>query len=114
MTDLTKRILVAVFGIPLLLSTTYLGGWYFYAVILVISTVAQWEFYNIQEERSIFPQTFSGITLGVLLLTGIQFQAWYLTGLLMIAGIILLMINEMFRRETTVSANLGVTLLGIL
>jgi len=114
MTELAKRISVAFFGIPLLLATTYLGGWYFFAVILIISTVAQWEFYHIQKEKSIFPRTLPGIMLGTLLLTGVQLKAWSLTGLLLTAGIMLLMITEMFRRQTAVSANLGVTMLGIL
>jgi phosphatidate cytidylyltransferase len=114
MTELAKRISVAMFGIPVLIATTYLGGWYFFAVILIISTVAQWEFYDIQKEKSIFPQRLPGITLGTLLLIGVQLKAWPLSGFLLTAGIMLLMITEMFRRYTTVSANLGVTILGIL
>jgi phosphatidate cytidylyltransferase len=114
MSELTKRILVAIFGIPLLLAVTYLGGWYFFSIVLIISTFAQWEFYQMQKHKNIQPQSISGIIVGFFLLAGVQTQQLFYTSLLFVVFIMLILTNEMFRRHKNVSANIGVTLLGIL
>ena len=113
MSELTRRILVATFGIPVLVITTYLGGWYFFAVLLLISVVAQWEFYRMQLEKAIVPQSVTGIIVGVALLTGIETRQWYATGAVLVLGMMASMAGEMFRRHKNVSSNIGVTLLGL-
>jgi len=114
MTELTRRILVATFGIPLLVVTTYLGGWYFFAVIAIVSTAAQWEFYSMQSGKSISPQRISGILVGLALLTGIEISQWFITGVIVILGMMTIMADEMFRRHKNVASNIGVTVLGII
>ena len=113
MSELAKRICVAAFGIPLLLGVTYLGGWYFFSIVLLVSIVAQWEFYQIQKNKKIFPQDISGLMVGIFVLFGIQTGMWFYTGLVLIICLMMIMANEMFRRQKNVSANIGVTLLGI-
>ncbi len=44
MNELSKRILVAIVGIPLILTLIFLGGWYFFLMILIISLDAQLEY----------------------------------------------------------------------
>lgn len=114
MGELAKRISVAAFGIPLLIGVNYLGGWYFFAIVLIISVVAQWEFYQIQKNKNIYPQKFSGIIKGIILLLTVQTQFWLEGSLLLIICLMLILANEMFRRQMNVSANIGVTLLGVL
>jgi len=114
MSELTKRILVAVVGIPLLLGFTYLGGWYFFSIVLIISAVAQWEFYEMQKQKNIQPQSISGLIVGVVVLFGVRLDQWYLTSLLLVIALMLVLVNEMFRRHKNVSTNIGVTILGIL
>ena len=114
MKDLTKRVIVAFFGIPLLISATYLGGWYFFAIIILVSTVSLWEFYAIQRNKNIFPQRFIGIIAGILILTGVQTDAWHLTGIFVLIIMMLILGTEMFRTHKSVSINIGVTLLGII
>jgi len=114
MNELTKRILVAFFGIPLVLILTWLGGWYFFAVILIISMVALWEFYDFQKHNDIAPQNISGLILGALVLFIIQLQRFDLILAVMGIGLLLILTNEMFRRQNKVSANIGVTLLGVI
>ncbi len=113
MTELAKRISVATFGIPLLVVTTYLGGWYFFAVVSVISTVAQWEFYKMQLGKSIFPQSVSGIIIGLAILIGIETSQWFITGIMLVLGMMAIIAYEMFRRHNNVATNIGVTLLGL-
>jgi len=113
MSELAKRISVAAFGIPLLVGLNYLGGWYFFSVVLVISIVAQWEFYQMQKYNDIHPQKISGIIKGIFLLFTVQTQLWLEGSLLLIFCLMLILANEMFRRHKNVSANIGVTLLGV-
>ena len=56
MNELSKRILVAIIGIPLVAGLTFLGGWYFFLLVLVISLVAQNEFYQMQKKLNYKPQ----------------------------------------------------------
>lgn len=114
MNELAKRISVAAFGIPLLIGASFLGGWYFFAIVVFISLIAQWEFYQIQENNDIHPQKISGIIKGIILLSTIQTKQWLTGSLLLIICLMLILANEMFRRHKNVSANIGVTLLGVL
>ncbi|MFC2088698.1 phosphatidate cytidylyltransferase [Calditrichota bacterium] len=114
MSELGKRILVALFGIPLLLFVTYLGDWYFFSIVLLISIVAQWEFYQLQKHKNIQPQSISGIIIGIFLLVGVQIQNFYATSLILLFFLMLILTSEMFRRHKNVSTNIGVTILGIL
>jgi len=113
MTELAKRILVAVFGIPLLVGMTYLGGWYFFTIIAIVSVVSQWEFYKFQENKKIYPQSYFGILIGLFILYGIQTGYWYITGFVMILALMIVLASEMFREQKNVSSDIGVTLLGI-
>jgi phosphatidate cytidylyltransferase len=114
MNELAKRISVAAFGIPLLIITDYLGGWYFFSIILLISIVAQWEFYTLQKNNNISPQKISGIIMGIIILFTIQIQNWKLGSIIIILCLMLILANEMLRRHENVSANIGVTFLGVL
>jgi len=113
MGELSKRISVAIFGIPFLLGLSYLGGWYFFSVVLLISIVAQWEFYQIQKHNNISPQKIIGIIKGIILLFTVQTEQWLVGSLLLIVCLMLILTIEMFRRQKNVSANIGVTLLGV-
>lgn len=52
MKNLTKRVLMALWGIPLILFLSYKGGMFFLLLILVINAMALWEFYSIYGERN--------------------------------------------------------------
>ena len=114
MKELTKRILVAIFGIPLLIAGTFFGGWFFFILIAIVSAVSQWEFYSIQGNKNIQPQAGTGIISGMIMLLGIETGYWLVAGALLMIALMIILASEMFRRHTNVSANIGVTLLGIL
>jgi phosphatidate cytidylyltransferase len=113
MNELTKRILVALVGIPILVAGTFFGSWYFFVIIAIISALAQWEFYQIQKRKNIQPQNFTGIIIGLFILFGIETGHWLITGSVLIMALMGIMTMEMFRQHKNVSANIGVTLLGI-
>lgn len=114
MSELAKRISVAAVGIPFLVFLNYLGGWYFFAVILLVSVLAQWEFYQMQKNKNIYPQNISGILAGIILLFTVQTNQWLSGSLLLIICLMLILASEMLRRQKNVSSNIGVTLLGVL
>ena len=51
--ELSKRVLVALWGIPILLGMSYLGGVYFLLLILVINGMVLWEFYSIFRNQQV-------------------------------------------------------------
>ncbi|MGB9701674.1 MAG: phosphatidate cytidylyltransferase [Candidatus Kapaibacteriota bacterium] len=53
MNELMKRILVAVIGIPFAIAILYLGGWYFFITIAVISSIGLIEFYKLAEKKDL-------------------------------------------------------------
>lgn len=114
MGELTKRILVAAVGIPLLLGVTYLGGWYFFVLTIIISTGAQWEFYRMQKNKNINPQIVPGLLSGIVILYSVQSKEILLPGMLLLILIMFILAFEMFRTEKNANTNIGVTFLGIL
>ncbi len=114
MKEFLKRATVAVLGIPLIVYLTYRGGWFWFAFILIVSTVGHWEFYRFQQNKNIHPQTFSGILTGILLLVGIQTGRWLFAGLVLAFGLMLILAAEMWRKDPKASTNSGVTILGII
>lgn len=113
MNELSKRILVAIFGIPVITVLIFLGQWYFFGLVLLISLIAQWEFYAMQKRKDIRPQVFNGLLSGILLLLGIQTGEWGFWGSLLIPMLIIILSLEMIRYHEKVSINIGVTLVGI-
>lgn len=113
MNELAKRVIVAIFGIPLLIGSAFMGGWYFFTIVSIVSIIAQWEFYKIQEKKEIYPQNILGILAGFFILLGVETGYWYVTGGFMMITIMIVLATEMFRQHENVSANIGVTLLGV-
>lgn len=111
--ELTKRVLVAIVGIPVVLGLSYLGGFYFLILILVINGMALWEFYSIYRNRNL--AAYRG--LGVLLSTGfILIANWYSTQILFAAYLIIviaLLLRHLRVSEEVTSLNTVLTLGGI-
>lgn len=114
MNELSKRILVAIVGIPTILILIFLGGWYFFLLILIISLVAQLEFYEMQKKKNYQPQRINGIIAGILLLLGIQTGEWQIIGIGLVFMLMLILAFEMLRHHENMSTNIGITLVGIL
>ncbi len=47
MTSSNKRILTALVAVPIVIAVTIVGGWPFVVGVIVVSLLAQWEFYNL-------------------------------------------------------------------
>lgn len=68
--ELTKRLLVAAWGIPALLGLTYLGGYWFALLISVISIIAMHEYYRLHEKLERRPLRFLGWIIGLGVICG--------------------------------------------
>jgi phosphatidate cytidylyltransferase len=98
MNELAKRILIALGGIPIIMILTYLGEWYFFSFILIISLAAQWEFYQIQIDKNIFAQKYPGLIAGILILIGMQSENYLFSGVscLLIFLVILIFLGILY------------------
>jgi len=112
MNNLTLRIIVAVAGIPLFIWITILGGWYFFALVLIISVLSQWELYRMLGMKDVNVQAMPGFILGVAVLLLAQTSAFLCLGSL--AWLILLVMfgREMFLNKGSALINIGGTVLG--
>ncbi|MFP4368840.1 MAG: phosphatidate cytidylyltransferase [Candidatus Kapaibacterium sp.] len=70
MKELSKRIIVAVIGIPIALLLMYCGGIAFFIAIVIVSAGALYEFYKISEKKGISLQIYPGIALGIIYQAG--------------------------------------------
>ena len=84
--NLATRVLVAVVGIPVILLVTMAGGFYFYALVLLIALLAIHEVFALARAKGISPQAGAGMTLGGLLVTVF---AYFKVRLLVIGGLLL-------------------------
>ena len=114
MNELTKRIAVGIVGVPLVIYLVFLGGWYFFLLIFIISMVALWEFYNMQKKSQIQPQIINGMIIGILYLLGIQTEKWLIIGSLFIFMLMIIFMFGMFQHHKNVSTSIGVTVLGVI
>ncbi len=64
---LPKRVAVAVVAIPAILWLTYLGGYYFFALVALMSGVSLYEFYSLAKAKGASPQVIVGIVFGFLI-----------------------------------------------
>jgi phosphatidate cytidylyltransferase len=113
MNELMKRIAVGLIGIPLVVYLVFLGGWYFFILIFIISMVAQWEFYHMQKKSRLQPQIINGMIIGLICLLGIQTGKWLLFGCLIIVMLMIIFSIGMLRHHKNASTSIGVTILGV-
>jgi phosphatidate cytidylyltransferase len=113
MNELTKRVLVALVGIPTILVLIFLGGWYFFLLICIISFVAQLEFYDMHIKNNFQPQRITGIIAGFIVLLGMQTGEWKILGIGLILVMMFILAFEMIRHHKNISINVGITMVGI-
>ena len=65
--SLSTRVLVALIAIPLILWMTMLGGYYFFFLIAVISSLTLYEFYGLAEAKGASPLKTLGLIAGVII-----------------------------------------------
>lgn len=112
MSNLTTRIVVALFGIPLIVIVSILGEFPFLLFALFIGLVSFFEFSNMLSRRKFFPNMFVGF-VSISLIIFNSYYRFISFELLILSIIPILLLLELFRRSESAIANLGTSLLGI-
>ncbi len=111
MTELAKRIGVALWGIPLLLFLTFMGGYFFLAFVLIVSGMAVWEFYAMYENKQIFAFKFLGTGSSVVfLLFTFYYPHCWVFGLFV--TLILLLLGNLRNQKGSPGTNTAFTMAG--
>ncbi len=111
MSELGKRIGVATWGIPSLLLLTYLGGYYFLALILIINGMALWEFYTMYHNKQIYPYRVPALVLSSFFLLAAFFYPGHWESLLLLALVYILFVH-LSKQEGLASKNATFTITG--
>src|SRR5262249_25272013 len=135
MSNLTQRVLTAAVAIPLILFLCIQGGVFFLAFIMLISSVALWEFYGLCGLKGAVPQRLAGVIAGISITLSFYHQnlqnglaAFFLSmgipigfpsqsQLLMIVflvSLVVLSLIELFRQQGSPMLNLATTVLGLM
>ena len=73
MSELIKRVLVAIVGIPVGLFIIYLGGIPFFITLAIVSSLAMLEYLNLQTKKGAFPNKSLGVVLNLIMLSFVFF-----------------------------------------
>lgn len=112
MSNLSTRIIVALFGIPLIIILAIVGKIPFLIFVFFIGLVSFFEFSNIISRRRFFPNLFAG-SLAVFVIILNSYLGFIDFELLSMIIISLLLLLELFRHRESAIANIGTTLIGI-
>lgn len=134
MSNLAIRIIVAIFGIPLLLFLAMQGGILFFLFVALISGLALHEFYSLARAKGIAPQVGLGLLFGfcvnaaffhgklqylllsMLVARGIEIPLPSMTQLLMILYLLFvpaILLVELFRNKPQAIMNVAATVFGV-
>ena len=122
MSELVKRIIIAIIGIPLIFFVVLSNGIYFFLFIIIISSIALYEFYNIAKNKQQKPSAVIGIVFNLILLflfyDSLELKLFdNLTqniAALLIISIVLTLLQQLFSKQTNIYENFGTTFGGIL
>lgn len=113
MKELTKRILVALWGIPLLLILSYLGGYFFFALVLIINGVTLFEYYNVYKEKQVYPYKWLGIAFSSFTLIFVFFELYSEMLFVIITGFILILLSQLKNQQGSSTYNMMMTFSGL-
>ncbi|MCH8299664.1 MAG: phosphatidate cytidylyltransferase [Candidatus Marinimicrobia bacterium] len=114
MSENMKRILVSLIGGPVILGSIYLGGVYFFIVVIVISLLSQLEFYNIAQQKSLNIYKYLGLLAGfaLLCLYYLSKEEYFLPAVLFIS--LLFLIIEIFSGRESPLLNTSLSVSGVI
>lgn len=118
MSELLKRVIVAIIAIPLAVFVIYIGGWTFNIVVLGISLVALWEYYKIAEKKQAYPNKHIGLVFGAVLILNISYypiiQAVLYSFFILMMFTLFVLFFELWRKKSNMNLNISTTLSGVI
>ncbi|MGQ9819643.1 MAG: phosphatidate cytidylyltransferase [Candidatus Kapaibacteriales bacterium] len=124
MKDLTKRIIIAVIGIPITIAIIYLNKFIFFLFLLLLSNLTLSEFYNLAKYRNYAPNTFWGYLINSfsLFLFYVFLNTWNITDANQTIFIIIivffltpfiLLLRTIWSKMPKVTENFSITFFGL-
>ena len=110
MSNLTQRVLTALVGAVVVVSTVWVGGWPFALVITAIGLLAQREVYGLLEKAGTRPFQYLGLGLGALAVLRSLVPA---AESLLILGALVVLGGVLYRRPETPLLDASATLFGV-
>lgn len=110
--DITRRVIVSVIAIPLILFISYTGSIYFAGFVLLIAVISFVEFGLMAVHKKISINYFVGIPAVIFIVMNQYFHLIDLYPVILII-IVLLIITEIYRKKDNAISNLGIGILGI-
>jgi len=132
---LPKRVLVAIVAIPLILWGAIEGGYWFFALVALLSGFSLWEFYLLAERKGVAPLKSIGLLFGLLVNfafmyeraqidlyrcfegVGIRLSMFSQLQFLLVLELIfvvLVLLVELFRQQGSPLLNIGTTVTGVI
>lgn len=111
MSQLAKRLMVAAWGIPLLIGIILAGGWVFAFAIAVIAVLSQWEFYKLGKVQG--TPVWIALTAGALIpFAGHLFGLTGMIYTILIAAVVIVLYLPSMKMEG-IQGKFGITMAGI-
>jgi phosphatidate cytidylyltransferase len=110
-----QRLLSAIVLIPIVAGATYAGGLWFFAIIVLVASIAGYEFFQMMRLGGYKPSCFWGLILIWLLLVDARYPAWQLARPAL-AGVMVLSLSwQLFKKDTsTPTTDWALTIAGAL
>lgn len=110
--NLTRRVIVSLIGIPLIVLVCIVGKIPFLIFVLGIGLVSFHEFTKMVRNKHSFPNLLIGwLTVGIIILN--EYSPFINLHILILLTVSILLLIELFRNKESAISNLGSTLLGI-
>lgn len=113
MKELTKRMLMALWGIPLILGLSFLGEIYFLALLLIINVFSLWEFYSIFQNQKLNSYKFLGLFFSTILLLTAYYYSLEILTIIFLIMLIGILIRHIRVSQPLSSSNTALTVTGI-
>ncbi len=107
-----KRVIVSLVGVPLILIASYLGEYYFFSFVAIISLFSFYEFGLLVKNKGADINLPIGVLVTFILLLN-QYKHFIDLEVIIVFSSLLLLTIELFRNKGSAIYNIGSTLLGI-
>lgn len=124
MSELQKRTLVGIIGIPIALAIVYQGGILLSLALALVSSLALWEFYKLSEKKFAKPNYFFGLLASIIINVipsiyirkglGNIIPFLFISFIGIISFVIIVVGIEVFRKRENAILNISVTFSGVL
>ncbi|MBN1464457.1 phosphatidate cytidylyltransferase [candidate division KSB1 bacterium] len=109
----STRLIVALLYGPLVLFLNWKGGYFLFALVLIVSTVSYWEYFRLAKKKGADAQLVSGELLTAALIVALYCKSAALLQVIL-AGAICIFFIELYRKKSSPILNVAATLFGSL